>query len=112
MLSTAFAEYAVAYDLATGRFGRTSGSGVYVFAESRLQFSHMECKVKQRQSEEYFDALKRQQWISDRLVGIRANGDPEAIAVGERQLELAIEDCYECWRNFNEHSCSAECEQI
>ena len=32
-----------------------------------IQFKRMECKEKQRLTEEYFDAFKRQQWISQQV---------------------------------------------
>jgi hypothetical protein len=72
----------------------------------------MSCSQKARLSEEYFDAWKRQQWMRDRVAEINAGGNPKEIAVGDRQLELAFEECYECWRKLNEHSCSAACQQI
>ena len=52
-----------------------------------IQFKRMECKEKQRLTEEYFDAFKRQQWISQRLKSIRADADSQLISVGEKQTE-------------------------
>ena len=76
-----------------------------------IQFKRMECKEKQRLTEEYFDAFKRQQWISQRLKSIRADGDPQLISVGEKQAEAATEECYDAWHALNEHQCSERCER-
>jgi len=70
----------------------------------------MECKQRQRLAEEYFDALKRQKWISARLQAVRATGDPQLISVGEKQEDEAIEESYEAWEALNKHQCSGRCE--
>jgi hypothetical protein len=70
----------------------------------------MECTVKQRLIEEYFDAFKRQQWIRQRLEALQAEGDPQAIHIGEQQADAATEECYDAWRTVNEHECSEQCE--
>ena len=70
----------------------------------------MECKEKLRLSEEYFDALKRQHWIRQRLELIRTDGNPQLISVSERQADAAAEECYDAWRELNQHDCSGRCE--
>ena len=75
----------------------------------RIQFKRMECKEKQRLTEEYFDAFKRQQWIRQRLNSIRADADSQLISVGETQAEVATEECYDAWQALNEHQCSERC---
>jgi hypothetical protein len=72
----------------------------------------MECKEKRRLTEEYFDALSRQQWMKDRLESIKAEGDPLQISDGEKQADSAVEECYEAWRALNEHECSERCENV
>jgi hypothetical protein len=71
----------------------------------------MECKEKRRLTEEYFDAFKRQQWVSQRLESIRADGNPQLISVAEKQAEAAAEECYDAWHALNEHQCSERCER-
>jgi len=71
----------------------------------------MDCKKKQGLTEEYFDALKRQNWISERLKALRAAGDVLAIRVGEQQEQAAIEETFEAWEAVNRHECSEECER-
>ncbi len=71
----------------------------------------MECKEQQRLTEEYFDAFKRQQWISERLKALVTAGDPQAISIGEKQEEVAIEETYEAWEALNRHKCTERCEQ-
>jgi hypothetical protein len=39
----------------------------------------MKCKEQRRLSDAYFDVFKRQQWITQRLVGVRQGGDKKAI---------------------------------
>lgn len=68
----------------------------------------MECKDKQRLVDEYFDAFKRQQWISQRLESIRADGDPQLTGAAEKQADTATEECYDAWRAMNEHECSKQ----
>jgi len=69
----------------------------------------VECKEKQSLIEEYFDALKRQQWMSQRLESMKADGDPQSVSVAEKQVEAATEECYDAWRAMNEHQCSERC---
>ena len=69
----------------------------------------MECKEKQQLIDEYFDAFKRQQWILQRLESIRAEGDPPLILVAEKQADAATAECYDAWREMNEHECSERC---
>jgi hypothetical protein len=71
----------------------------------------MECEEKQRLTDEYFDALKRQQWIRDRLESIKAAADPQLIALAEKQAEAATDECYDAWRAMNEHECVAACKR-
>lgn len=71
----------------------------------------MECKEKQRLTEEYFDAFKRQRSISERLKALRAAGDPQIISIGEKQEDGAIEETYEAWDAVNRHQCSERCQQ-
>jgi hypothetical protein len=71
----------------------------------------MECPEKQRLTDEYFDSLKRQRWIRQRLESIRAEGDMQSIAVAEKQADTATEECYNAWRAMNEHNCDAGCTQ-
>jgi hypothetical protein len=70
----------------------------------------MECKEKLRLTEEYFDVFKRQQWITQRVEALKAAGDPELISVGEKQAEVATEECYDAWTAMNEHRCNNRCE--
>ena len=78
-------------------------------SELKLQSKWMECKEKQRLIDEYFDAFKRQQWISQRLESIKVDGDPQSIRVTEEQTNAATEECYNAWRAMNEHECSEQC---
>src|ERR1022692_2368674 len=89
-----------------GRHGscvRRAGANIPNRYDSPLQFKRMECKEKQRLTEEYFDAFKRQQWISQRLKSIRADADSQLVSVGEKQGEAATEECYDAWQALNEH---------
>jgi len=70
----------------------------------------MECKEKQRLTEEYFEAFIRQQAITLRLNALRTEGDTQLISVAEQQSDIAIEECYEAWHALNEHQCSPQCE--
>ena len=70
----------------------------------------MDCKVKQRLVDEYFDVFKRQQWMGQRLATIRADGDSQSMHVAEQQAEAATEECYDAWRAMNEHECSEQCD--
>ena len=97
-----------------GRAARLSvalGTGNSSRHDHPIQFKRVECKEKQRLTEEYFDAFKRQQGISQRLKSIRADGDPRLISVGEKQAEAATEECYDAWHALNEHQCSERCER-
>ena len=69
----------------------------------------MECQEKQRLTDEYFDALRRQHWIRERLESIRAEGDAQTLGVAEKQADAATEECYDAWRAMNEHECVATC---
>jgi len=71
----------------------------------------MECKERQRLTEEYFEAFKRQQWISERLKALRGAADPQTIRVSEKQEEAAIEETYEAWTALNGHDCTERCER-
>ena len=66
----------------------------------------MECKERQELTEAYFDAFRRQQWITQRLVKIREEGDVASIQVAETQERVAIEESYDAWQAMNQHSCS------
>ena len=65
----------------------------------------MECSERQELSEAYFDALRRQQWIKDRLEKFREAGDAESIRVAETQEKAALEELYDAWQAMNQHSC-------
>ena len=69
----------------------------------------MECQEKQRLSDEYFDALKLQKWIRERLELIREEGDAQSVEVAEKQADAATGECYDAWRAMNEHRCHAAC---
>jgi hypothetical protein len=69
----------------------------------------VECKEKERLIEEYFDELKCQQRMSQRLESMKADGDPQSVRVAEKQTEAATEECYYAWRAMNEHRCSERC---
>jgi hypothetical protein len=69
----------------------------------------MECDEKQRLSDEYFDSLKRQHLIRQRLESIRDEGNAQTIALAEKQADAATEECYDAWRAMNEHHCNAAC---
>jgi hypothetical protein len=71
----------------------------------------MECKERQRLTEEYFDALKRQNSVSKRLKALRAAGDQPGVTMGEAQETAAIEETYETWDAVNRHQCTEECER-
>jgi hypothetical protein len=71
----------------------------------------MECREKQRLTEEYFDAVRRQQRIRESLKALRASGDAQLISVGEKQEEAAIEEAYEAWEALNSHYCTERCER-
>jgi hypothetical protein len=70
----------------------------------------MECREKQRLTEQYFDALKRQQCISEGLQVVRSGGDMSLTSILETQQEAAIEATYEAWRALNKHECSRGCD--
>jgi hypothetical protein len=85
------------------------GDGVAHESRACLQFKRMECKEKQQLIDEYFDAFKRQQWILQRLESIKAEGDRQLILVAEKQADAATAECYDAWREMNEHECSERC---
>jgi hypothetical protein len=70
----------------------------------------MECREKQRLTKVYFDALIEQKAIMQKVEALKASDDPKMISIGETQVRVAIEECYEAWHALNGHRCTPECE--
>jgi hypothetical protein len=91
------------------------GPGAAAFRRARFAApppaynSNVECKEKQRLIDEYFDAFKSQQWLSQRLESMKAGGDLQSVRVAEKQADVATDECYDAWRAVNEHQCSERC---
>jgi hypothetical protein len=70
---------------------------------------NVDCLERDRLSQEYFVALDEQKRIKAALAALEESANVELVALGHKQADASIEQCYEAWRELNEHLYTHEC---